>query len=395
MPDTELSGSTAPTGSTVAPTQLPAALPENVAVRLGETKANQTDPRRAMPSTFYTSAEVADAEKQAVFFESWLCVGRADEIPNSGDYFTTVIIDESLVVVRGDDESVRVLSNVCRHRSTLIAEGAGSARQLMCPYHQWSYALDGSLKRAPMMDKVEGFDPTDCGLPSFAVEEWMGWVFVNLSGTAEPLAPQIAGLDEYVAGYHPEEMRTVKASPEVWPVNWKCLGENFMEGYHLTPVHLNTLHPMTPTSLCEKIEGQAAFTGYKSHYPASFEGRPPFHPDMSDEQQRMSMMVWIYPGFVAAISPNSSVYMSLTPAGPQEVQTRWGVIARDDLFDEGTAMDRWDFAASYNAEDKVRLVALQSGLNSRFASAGPLAPDDLEGCTWDFYNYLARRLLPE
>ena len=263
----------------------------------------------------------------------------------------------------------------------------------MCPYHQWSYALDGSLKRAPLMDEVEGFDPTQCGLHQFAVEQWMGWVFVNLSGTAEPLTPEIVGLDEYVAGYHAEEMRTVKAGPEQWPVNWKCLAENFMEGYHLTPVHLNTLHPMTPTSLCDKIDGHPAFTGYKSHYSPSFEGRPPFHPDMTDEQRNMSMMVWVYPGFVAAISPNSAVYMSLTPTAAEEVQTRWGVIAREELFEQGTAGDRWDFAASYNAEDKVRLVSLQQGLNSEYAIRGTLAPDDYEGCTWDFYQYLADRLL--
>ncbi len=372
----------------------PAGIPKHIAEALREAQTDTARPRRAMPPTFYTDPTVTTAEEQAVFRDGWICVGRADEVPNAGDFFTTTVIGESLIVSRGDDGEVRVLSNVCRHRGSLVAEGQGSARQLMCPYHQWSYRLDGSLKRAPLMEEVEGFDPAKCGLHQFSVEQWMGWVFVNLSGTADPLVPEVAELDEYVAGYHTEEMRTVKVGPEYWPVNWKCLAENFMEGYHLTPVHLKTLHPMTPTNLCEKIKGRPAFTGYKSHYAPNFEGRPPFHPDMSDEQQRMSMMVWIYPGFVAAISPNSAVYMSLTPTEAEEVQTRWGVIAREDLFEAGVAQDRWDFAASFNAEDKVRLVALQQGLNSAYATAGPLAPDDYEGCTWDFYQYLADRLLP-
>lgn len=372
----------------------PKTLPADIAQALREAQADVTKPRRAMPPAFYTDADVAHVEAQPVFRDSWICVGRADEVPESGDFFTTTILGESLVVVRGDDRIVRVMANVCRHRSSLVATGAGSARQLLCPYHHWSYALDGSLKRAPLMDDVEGFDPAQCGLHHFAVEQWMGWVFVNLSGTADPLAPQVVGLDPFVAGYHPEEMRTVKAGPESWAVNWKCLAENFMEGYHLTPVHLTTLHPMTPTNKCEKIEGRPAYTGYKSHYSPSFEGRPPFHPDMTDEQRNMSMMVWIYPGFVAAISPNSAVYMSLTPTAAEEVQTRWGVIAREELFEQGTATDRWDFAAAFNAEDKVRLVSLQRGLNSEFAIRGTLAPDDYEGCTWDFYQYLAGRLLP-
>ena len=369
-------------------------LPASIVDALRAAQADDDRPRRAMPPSFYTDADLLSVEEQAVFRNGWICVGRADETPEPGDFFTTNIVGESLVVVRGDDGQVRVLSNVCRHRNSLVASAAGSARQLLCAYHHWSYALDGSLKRAPLMDTVEGFDPTDCGLLSFAVEDWMGWVFVNLSGTADPLEPQVAELDEYVAGYHTEEMRTVKAGPEFWPVNWKCLAENFMEGYHLTPVHLKTLHPMTPTSLCEKIEGRPAFTGYKSHYPPTFEGRPPFHPDMTEEQHRMSMMVWIYPGFVAAISPNSAVFMSITPTEAQAVQTRWGVVAREELFEAGTAMDRWDFADSFNAEDKVRLTSLQHGLNSQFATAGPLGPVDLEGCTWDFYQYLAQRLLP-
>lgn len=367
-------------------------LPVDIAQALTEVREDPT-PRRAMPPAFYTSAEVAGVEEQPVFRDSWLCVGRSDEIPKSGDFFTTTVVDESLIVVRDDDGTVHVMSNVCRHRSSLIASGAGSARQFLCQYHHWSYSLDGSFKRAPLMDTVDGFDPATCALPRFAVEHWMGWIFVNLSGTAEPLAPQLAELDQYVAGYHTEEMRTVKAGPEQWPVNWKCLAENFMEGYHLTPVHLTTLHPMTPTNLCEKIGGRVGFTGYKSHYSPGFEGRPPFHPDMSDEQRCMSMMVWIYPGFVAAISPNSAVYMSLTPTAAEEVQTRWGVIAREELFEQGTAMDRWDFAASFNAEDKVRLISLQHGLNSHYATRGVLAPDDYEGCTWDFYHYLAGRLL--
>ena len=370
----------------------PTPIPAGIAEALQESYRNPI-PRRAMPPEFYTSVDVANVEEQRVFRDGWVCVGRLDEIPTSGDYFTTEVIGESLIVARGDDGTARVLSNVCRHRSSLVASGAGSARQFLCGYHHWSYALNGSLKRAPLMDTVEGFDPAQCGLHQFAAEEWMGWIFVNLSGTAEPLTPQVADLDSYVAGYHPEEMRTVKAGPEQWPVNWKCLAENFMEGYHLTPVHLTTLHPMTPTNLCEKIEGRPAFTGYKSHYSPGFEGRPPFHPDMSDEQRNMSMMVWIYPGFVAAISPNSAVYMSLTPTGAQDVQTRWGVIAREELFEQGTAGDRWDFAASFNAEDKVRLVSLQHGLNSSVAIRGVLAPEDYEGCTWDFYHYMAGRLL--
>jgi len=220
----------------------------------------------------------------------------------------------------------------------------------------------------------------------------MGWVFVNLSGDAEAFESQIIGLNDYVKNYHPEQMRSVGAVTESWPLNWKCLAENFMEGYHLTPVHRDTLHPMTPTRLCEKIPGGAGFTGYRSHYNKSFKGRSQYHPDMTEIERSQSMMVWIYPGFVAAISPNSAVYMSITPNSALTLQTRWDVIAREEVFDSGEAHERMEFARSFNKEDRERLIDVQKGLSSRFATRGYLAPPDYEGTVWDFYHYVAHRL---
>jgi phenylpropionate dioxygenase-like ring-hydroxylating dioxygenase large terminal subunit len=166
-----------------------------------------------------------------------------------------------------------------------------------------------------------------------------------------------------------------------------------MEGYHLTPVHRTTLHPMTPTSLCEKIPGGKGYTGYKSHYSPSFKGRTQVHPDMTDEERTQSMMIWIYPGFVAAISPNSSVFMSITPDGAESLQTRWGIVAREEVFDAEEAQERIDFARAFNHEDRERLLDVQRGLRSRYASRGFLAPPDYEGTVWDFYHYLAGKLL--
>lgn len=348
---------------------------------------------RTMPPEFYYSSELVEQEQRSVFVTGWIPVGRVDEVPESGDYFTLDIVGEPLLVVRGKDQRLKVLSNVCRHRGSLIMQGSGNVKKLSCPYHQWTYALDGKLLVAPLVEESDHFKRNECSLPEIRSAEWMGFLFVNLNAQAAPFADSISGLDPYVANYHVEEMRTVHAGPETWPVNWKCLAENFMEGYHLTPVHLNTLHPMTPTRLCEKIPGGAGYTGYKSHYSETFPGRKPFHEDMTEEERNQSMMVWIYPSFVAAFSPNSTVFMSVTPTGPTELQTRWGVAARPELFDDGEADARYEFAQSFNAEDKARLIDVQRGLQSRFAARGPLAPADYEGTVWDFYQYMASRLL--
>jgi len=369
-------------------------LPPDTQLALQELASHIDVTPKTMPPSFYKDAAMMPTEVDELFVNGWVCVGRSDEIPNPGDYYTLDLFSEPLIVARNKDGDVSVLSNVCRHRGSQILSGKGNSKRFTCPYHRWSYDLDGALLAAPLVDKSEGFDKKRCRLPSFRMQEWMGWVFVNLSGDADAFENQITGLDQYVLNYHPEQMYSIAPDTETWPLNWKCLAENFMEGYHLTPVHRDTLHPMTPTRLCQKIPGGSGYTGYKAHYNPSFKGRSECHPDMTKEERALSMMVWIYPGFVAAISPNSCVYMSITPIGATELQTRWDVIARDATFESGEAEKRMEFARSFNQEDRERLLDVQKGLSSRFATRGFLAPPDYEGTVWDFYHYVAGKLLP-
>lgn len=370
-------------------------LPIDTHSALKELKEHERLIPRTMPPSFYKDADMLPTEIETLFVNGWVCVGRADEVPEPGDYYTLDMFSEPLIIARNKDGQVSVLSNVCRHRGSQLLTGKGNSKRFTCPYHRWSYDLNGKLLAAPLVDKSEGFDKKQCKLPSFRTHEWWGWIFVNLSGTADSFESQIVGLDAYVQNYHPEEMRSVGAESETWPLNWKCLAENFMEGYHITPVHRDTLHPMTPTKLCEKIPAGVGYTGYKAHYNSSYTGRSQVHPDMTEEERALSMMVWIYPGFVAAISPNSAVYMSITPTGPTNLQTRWDVIAREQVFEDGEAEERKEFARSFNIEDRERLLDVQKGLSSRFATRGHLAPPDYEGTVWDFYHYMARKLADE
>ncbi len=367
-------------------------LPADSASALAEISRGLSLFPQAMPASFYLSEQQHAEEITSVFLQEWLCVGRADEVPNSGDYYTTKIIDEPLIVCRVSATQISVLSNVCRHRGSLILNGSGNVSRFICPYHQWSYELSGKLIAAPRLDHSMGIDQAVCNLPAFKTTTWMGWLFVNLDGQAEEFNIVVAGADEYICNYHTEQMRTVSVNEEIWPLNWKCLVENFMEGYHLTPVHRNTLHPMTPTRLCEKISAGKGYTGYRSRYSNSFQGRCESHPDMTTVERAQSMMMWIYPSTVMAVSPDSTVYMSITPTGAQELKTRWGVIARESLFESGEAQKRYDFACEFNAEDRQRLLSVQQGLRSRYTTRGPLAPADYEGTVWDFYNYMAKML---
>jgi choline monooxygenase len=159
-----------------------------------------------LPPACFTSEAFLELEREEIFRKEWICLSRVDEIPKRGDNFTTELIGEQLIVVRGKDDEVRVLSNVCRHRSSVIAEGDGNTRNFVCPYHAWTYATDSQLLRAPYMDQVKRFETKGCRLPSFAIEIWHGFIYVNLDGNAKPLAPRLKSLDPFVQNHHMEEM---------------------------------------------------------------------------------------------------------------------------------------------------------------------------------------------
>src|SRR5215469_15827795 len=143
---------------------------EEIRGALAELKRLPVAQARTMPPAFYTSPAFLEVEKDAIFRREWVCLGHVGEIPAAGDYFTSELVGESLIVLRGEDGLIRVLSNVCRHRGNLIASGAGNGRRFSCGYHAWTYADDGTLLAAPLMDKVAGFCKADFGLPSFKTE---------------------------------------------------------------------------------------------------------------------------------------------------------------------------------------------------------------------------------
>ena len=136
-----------------------------------------------------------------------------------------------------------------------MAEGRGNRRSFVCQYHAWTYDHDGALKTAPLMKTLKGFDPKQCALPQMNSEVWNNFIFVNLDGNAEPLAPQMAGLEDVLHNDQHEERNLLFTDEAVWNTNWKNLTENFMEGYHLFATHPQTLKPMTPTQLCRKLPG--------------------------------------------------------------------------------------------------------------------------------------------
>ncbi len=370
----------------------PAASVASLCAALAELQTLPASAARTMPPDFYVSPEFSAFENERIFRAEWVCLGHVGEVPKPGDYFTTDLVEEPLLVVR-DGNAVRVLSNVCRHRGNIVATGSGNARSFACGYHAWTYDRDGALLAAPFMEGVPGFHKAACRLPEFRSEVWENFVFVNLDGRAPPLAERLAPLAAALRGYRQIERNFLFGTEDAWQTNWKSLTENFMEGYHLSATHLRTLHPITPTALCEKVPGSVHFTAYKSHYRPGLPRRGSYTPGLDAAAHGYSLLFCVFPSFVVSYAPHMTLWMCLRPLAPDRVGIRWGVAGTPDDPAAQEVRDYVAFCEAFNAEDRAKLEQLRLGLRSRSLTSGPLAPAAFEGTIWDFYMFMADRLV--
>lgn len=190
-----------------------------------------------LPTTLYTDPSVFESEKQKIFSRTWQVAGHASQVAHAGDYFTTSVAGEPIVVVRGADGLLRGFYNVCRHRAGPPAEGCGSRKLFRCGYHGWTYNLDGSLISATEIEGVEGFRPEDFALVPVRTEEWFNLVFVNLDPQAAPLLESLGELPGQAAKFPFASMKLFERRTYDMKCNWKTYVDNYLEGYHLPTVH--------------------------------------------------------------------------------------------------------------------------------------------------------------
>jgi phenylpropionate dioxygenase-like ring-hydroxylating dioxygenase large terminal subunit len=225
-------------------------MPDTTRVLLAQVQAclhPTTHDLRALPPAAYVDPVFHALELEHVFRREWMCVGREDEFAATGDYLALDIAGEPVVVVRDGDGELRALSNVCRHRlHPLVGDGSGRVPRFTCPYHLWTYRLDGELTGAPTMAQTPGFDRAACALPRFRVETWLGFVFVNLDAAAQPLQPRLAGVEAVYANHGIADAVTVARYHAAWQGNWKLAVENGSESYHHIGLHGDSLEPCMP-----------------------------------------------------------------------------------------------------------------------------------------------------
>jgi choline monooxygenase len=190
-----------------------------------------------LPASFYIDPAIAAQENERIFRRTWQVVGHHDQVARPGDYFTTQLAGEPLLIARGADSKLRAFYNVCRHRAGPPAEGCGSRKLFRCIYHGWTYNLDGSLNHATEVDGVEGFRAEDFALASVRCEEWFHLIFVNLDPDAGPLLDMLDELRPQAERFPLPGMKLFERRTYEMKCNWKTYVDNYLEGYHLPTVH--------------------------------------------------------------------------------------------------------------------------------------------------------------
>ena len=234
---------TDPAGS-ASPKKLPTGIAGPVNVAAAERIHEDPELAHTLPSRYYYDRDIFEREKEAIFYRSWHPIAHTNELTQPGDYVTLELFDQSVIVVRGSDGVVRGFHNVCQHRgSRLINSRRGNlGGQIICPYHAWTYDLDGRLAAAPRSGRIKNFNKNTIGLRSICIEAFANFYFVNLDAHAEPLYASMPGAAEVIRQHCPdlEALEFHSETEFVVDANWKVIIDNAIESYHVTrsgPVH--------------------------------------------------------------------------------------------------------------------------------------------------------------
>lgn len=364
-----------------------------------ELRANVAVPfnqARAMPKSVYTSPDFAEAERQHIFAMDWLCAGRAEALPNPGDYLTMQIAGEPVIILRDREGTLRGMSNVCRHRMSTLLEGRGTVRSIVCPYHAWTYNLDGTLRGAPAMGLNESFCRDQIALPAIRVSVWLGWILVTLNPDAPDPAEQLREVEALVGYLDMSSYRESFREEFRWATNWKVLAENFMESYHLPVCHAGTIGGSVDLMKMTCPEGSAAFN---YHWIVKNDSVPlalahPSNTALEGDQRRITWLLSIYPALMITLTPGYFWYLSLTPDGPGHVQVLFGGgMSADWSADPEAERHLAEVRAlldDVNVEDKGCVERVYRGLCAEMSSPGALS--HLERPNFEFAQYLAGRM---
>ncbi len=358
----------------------------------------------SMPPGIYSSPEILELEIEEIFKKEWICIGRTAEIPGKGDYLTFDLLDQSVFAIRQDDESIKVFANVCAHRCAKLLEDCGKTKQIICPYHAWSYQRNGKLIAAPYMDKTPGFKVDDYRLKEVRWEVWQGFIYISLNADADSVSDRLSEFEKIIEQDQVENYVHAVACDAIWPANWKCFIENYMDAYHVFKVHKATFGQYgSVAEITTMHDGNDHFTYHlvdvgsiaEYQHDAAVGVAHPDNKSLDEFWRRQTLLACVFPAHTMQLQPDMLWYVSVQPYGIDQFRMRWSVSFPPEVINGQENPQEYidnnrEFLNAVNAEDEGILAKVYQGSKSAQASPGPYAY--LERNVFHFGQYLSRIL---
>jgi Rieske 2Fe-2S family protein len=359
--------------------------------------------QKTLPSDYYRSPEMYARERERIFCREWLCVGREADVPNPGDSTVLDVLGESILLVRNESGTLRGFYNVCRHRGAQLCgtslpgrgtRGGVVGKRIRCPYHSWTYSLDGDLVAVPY---IEGVDVAKYSLYPVGVESWGGFVFVHLTPVgAKSLADQLGAISTRTRRYPLARLRVGHSVRYDVAANWKIIVENYNECYHCGGVHpeLCDIVPAFRRNGGSDLPWERGVPHREGAYTFTNNGttaRPPF-PDLNEDERTRHFGEVVYPNLFLSLCCDHVAAFILYPKGPERTLIECQFLFEPEEiaragFDSSDAVELWD---TTNRQDWAICESVQRGIAARPHDHGYYAP--MEDLSLDIRRYVGERL---
>ena len=357
----------------------------------------------SLPAWIYSDPRFFELERQKIFRQTWHIMGHVSDAPNAGDYVTLDVLGERVVTLRDETGTLRSFHNVCRHRAAKIAPQArGSCgHRLVCPYHAWSYGLDGRLAGVPKWQGFEDLDKATHGLHPVEQEIFQGFIFVRfekgLPHIAEMMAPYAHELEPYALETLVPNGR-VTLRPRT--VNWKNIADNYSDGMHIGVAHpgltrlFGSTYKIEAREWVDKMSGELQQNASENWSERHYQNLLPSLEHVPADRRRLWAYYKLWPNVAFDIYPDQVNFMQFIPVSPTETMIREISYVHPHVSRELNAARylNWRINRQVNAEDTALIAGVQAGMASSSYTKGPLSPKEV--CLLSFANRM-RTLIPE
>lgn len=325
---------------------------------------------RHLTGEIYTSPEVYQREIDEIFMKDWLFMGRVEQFDKPGDYQARRIFGRPVLIAKNRQGKIQAFHNMCLHRGVEVAAGEGNVRAFKCPYHGWTYDLDGRLTGAAYMKDTEGFDPDTCTLPSIHLDVWRGMIFISFAAQPRPFAEATAHLEQDFAVLHTENVRLADITRTTLQCNWKFFHENLMDYYHVGVLHAKTFgqrFSWTPENLQLKPSGGLTMRYLAS--PSTPDGISRFGkaPWLEHEENSFASTAFFPPNMTLFARIDMVKVITAWPTGPNSCDVSIYMMFPAEFHDHENFADKVEVYRGYQhqiyEEDRSMIESMQRAMS--------------------------------